>query len=323
VTGDAASDLVIERLGLRGDGLAGGVRVPFALPGERVRVPFALPGERVRGPIADGLMVEPEIVVAAPERVAPPCRHFGACGGCQLQHAHPVWLAEWKREVIVEALAALGLAAGEIRPMLTSPPRSRRRVVLAGRRTRRTVLLGFHGRRSGTLVDIAECHVADPAILAAKPALAGLVALGAARSREVRLVVTAGPAGLDVDLRDGKPLDAGLRAALAEAARGADLARFSWDGETVALRRPPFQAMGAARVVPPPGAFLQATPQGEAALVAAVGRGLLQPGQLRPRRPGAGRRRLPARLGAAGRPVPLVHPWSSPPRSAASSAISS
>ncbi len=50
----------------------------------------------------------------------------------------------------------------------------------------------------------------------------------------------------------------------------ADLARLAWDGEPVAVLRPPVQAMGAARVVPPPGAFLQATAEGEAALRAAV-----------------------------------------------------
>jgi 23S rRNA (uracil1939-C5)-methyltransferase len=50
-----------------------------------------------------------------------------------------------------------------------------------------------------------------------------------------------------------------------------DLARVCWDGEPVAMRRAPWLPMGKARVVPPPGAFLQATAEGEAALVAAVG----------------------------------------------------
>ena len=73
-----------------------------------------------------------------------------------------------------------------------------------------------------------------------------------------------------MDVAGGRALDAGLRGELAALAEAADFARLSWDGEPVATRRPPFQAMGAARVVPPPGAFLQATAEGEAALVAAV-----------------------------------------------------
>ena len=82
--------------------------------------------------------------------------------------------------------------------------------------------------------------------------------------------VTAGPGGLDLDLRDAKPLDAVLRSDLAAAARAAGFARVSVDGETVVLEHPPFQRMGAARVTPPPGAFLQATAEGEAALLAAA-----------------------------------------------------
>jgi 23S rRNA (uracil1939-C5)-methyltransferase len=261
MSGAVMREAVIERLGLRGDGLAAG----------GLRVPLSLPGERVRGAVdADGRMSEPEVLTASPRRVAPPCRHFGSCGGCQLQHADPDLLAAWKRDTIAGALAAQGVAAGEIRPTLSSPTFSRRRVVLAGRRTRRSVLLGFHGRRSETVVDVTDCLVADPAIMTAREGLARLAALGAGRSREVRLTVIAGPAGLDVDLRGGKALDAGLRAALAQGAETADLARLSWDGETLALRRQPVQRMGAALVVPPPGAFLQATPQGEEALVAAV-----------------------------------------------------
>jgi 23S rRNA (uracil1939-C5)-methyltransferase len=246
-------DVTIERLGRAGDGLAGRLRLPFALPGERWRVG---PGE-------------PRLLEASLERATPPCRHFGACGGCALQHASDDFLAAWKAETIARALAARGVEA-PIRPTLTSPPRSRRRAVLAARRTRKTVTLGFHGRRSEAIADIAECHVLRPEILAAKPALLRLAALGATRSAELRLTVTSGPAGLDVDASGGRPLDAELRARLAAAAEAADLARLAWDGEPVALRRPPFQAFGPARVAPPPGAFLQATAEGEAALLAAV-----------------------------------------------------
>jgi len=259
VSSEPMPEVTIERLGREGDGMAGAARIPFALPGEVWRTE---PPERVGPP--------------APERVPPPCPHFGACGGCALQHASDGFLAFWKAEVIARALAARGLAA-PIRPIATSPTRSRRRAVLGARRTRKGAVIGFHGRRSETLVDIADCLVVRPEIVAARPALALLAALGASRSATLRVTVTAGPAGLDVDVAGGRDLDAGLRAGLAEAAAGADLARLTWDGETLALRRPPFQAMGTARVVPPPGAFLQATVEGETALVAAVGEALGRP----------------------------------------------
>jgi 23S rRNA (uracil1939-C5)-methyltransferase len=154
--------------------------------------------------------------------------------------------------------------------MLTSPPMSRRRAVFAGRRTRNAALVGFHARRSEVVVPVDGCRLVRPEILAARPALARLTGLVASRSAALRLTVTSGPAGLDVAGAGGRPLDPALRGALAADAEAADLARLTWDGETVALRRPPVQALGTAQVVPPPGAFLQATAEGEAALVAAV-----------------------------------------------------
>jgi 23S rRNA (uracil1939-C5)-methyltransferase len=112
--------------------------------------------------------------------------------------------------------------------------------------------------------------VADPRIVAALPACGRLVEMLASRKGEIRLSVTVSAAGLDVAVEGGKPLDGPVRAALGQFAGQEGLARLSIGGETVAMRRPPEQSMGRARVVPPPGGFLQATPEGEAALVAAV-----------------------------------------------------
>ena len=87
-------EVTIERLGRAGDGIAGDLRLPFALPGERWET----------GP-------PPRLVAAAPERAIPPCPHFGVCGGCALQHADDAWIAGWKAGTIVRALAAHGIEA--------------------------------------------------------------------------------------------------------------------------------------------------------------------------------------------------------------------
>jgi 23S rRNA (uracil1939-C5)-methyltransferase len=142
--------------------------------------------------------------------------------------------------------------------------------VLAGRRTRKSAILGFHGRRSGDVIAIAECHVLVPAILEILPALAALTRAAASRSGEIRFTITDGPAGLDIDAAGGRrPPDDALTEFLArpDAVR---VMRLSWEGEPLAQRAPPVLHLGAARVAPPPGAFLQATAEGEAALVAAV-----------------------------------------------------
>lgn len=102
------------------------------------------------------------------------------------------------------------------------------------------------------------------------PVLGEIVQIGASRKGEVTLTVTRAEGGADVAVSGAKPLDAALRLDLAGLVERAGLARLAWEGEVIALRVPPAQRFGAARVVPPPGAFLQATPEGEADLLAAV-----------------------------------------------------
>ncbi len=255
-------DLRIERLGMEGNGIARG-------PHGEIYVPFALPGEDVRGQIADGRMAGAEIRRASPHRVVANCRHFGACGGCALQHASDNFLAKWKVETLTRALAAHGLNA-TLQPILTSPPFSRRRAVFAGRRTKKTVQVGFHGRLSATIVPISECHLIHPDLLSALPAIEQLTKIGATRTASIRLSVTLCDTGLDVSVTEGKPLQGTMLTDLATIAVAHDLARLAWNREVVALTRPPSRRLGQAVVVPPPGAFVQATPQGEAALVASV-----------------------------------------------------
>ncbi|SEA61024.1 class I SAM-dependent RNA methyltransferase [Rubrimonas cliftonensis] len=258
----APIDVAIDRLGHLGDGVADTPSGPLYVAG-------ALPGEMVRGRREGERLEDVAILVAAPERVVPACRHFGACGGCATQHAGDDLLARWKTAMAAAALASQGLEA-PIRPIAVSPPGSRRRVALSGRRTKKTTLLGFHGRADAAVTPVSECPVARGAIVAALPALREMVGHVASRSGEARVAATDAEAGLDVALSGQKPLDAALRATLAAMAEAADFARLTYNGEPVADRRPPFQRFGAALVTPPPDGFLQATAEGEAALVAAV-----------------------------------------------------
>jgi len=255
--------LTVERLGHLGDGIA---REP---DGDPVFVPMALPGEVVEGEVTDGRMAAPKIVTPSPDRVTAPCPHYRACGGCALMHASNSLVARWKEDVVRTALAAQGIAA-PFRPVVTSPPRSRRRATLAGRRTKSGAIVGFHGRASGTIVEVPGCKLLHPGLMTALPALAEITALGASRKGEVALALTHGEAGLDLAVSSGKPLDQSLFSALSGVAGRVDFARLTWGGQVIAARRPVIQRFGAAHVVPPPGAFLQATAEGEAALLSAV-----------------------------------------------------
>lgn len=250
--------VIIERLGHQGDGIAPG---PVFVPG-------ALPGEVVEGVIDGGRMADPRIVTPVETRVKAPCRHAKSCGGCQLQHARDDFVADWKTGVVRHALSAHGLDT-EFRPIAISPPQSRRRASFSVRRTKKGALAGFHMKGSDVVVSVPDCLLVQPEIAQALPLVEALASLGGSRKGELSVLVTACHQGLDVRVTGGRPLDPTEEMQLAALARDHRCARIAWDDEVLTLR-PAEQVMGAARVVPPPGAFLQATPQGEAALLGAV-----------------------------------------------------
>jgi 23S rRNA (uracil1939-C5)-methyltransferase len=237
--------------------------------GGGVVIPGALPGEVVTGtPVGDRL-TDVRIVTPSADRVRPPCPHARTCGGCTVQHLRDDAVAAWKTGIVAQALAAQGLAA-PLRPIVTSPPHSRRRATLAGRRTKGGALVGFHARGSDLLIPVPDCHLLTPGLMATLPALDALVRLGGARGAELALTVTDSANGPDVSVTGGKEADAAMLRDLARLAEDAGLSRLVWNGQTAALRAPPLQRFGRAAVIPPPGAFLQATAHGEAALLAAV-----------------------------------------------------
>lgn len=254
--------LTIDRLGHLGDAIAAG-------PAGQVYVAQMLPGEVVEGELQGDRLLTPRIVTPSADRVRAPCAHARTCGGCLMQHASDAFVAAWKTDVVRSALTGQGLEA-TLRPILTSPPRSRRRTTIAGRRTKGGALLGFHARASDVLVAIPQCQLLHPDLMAAFPALEALVITGGSRSGELALTVTRTLAGPEVSVTGGKPLDSALRLDLARVTEAHGLSRLTWDAEVVALRTAPLQQFGRARVAPPPGGFLQATAEGEAALLAAV-----------------------------------------------------
>lgn len=249
----------ILRLGHLGDGVAEG-------PVYASRV---LPGEVIEGEIAGGRIVRPKIVTPSPDRVSAPCRHYKSCGGCALQHASDRFVEKWKAEVVRQALAAQGLEA-PVRKVVTSPAASRRRATFSGRRLKSGPVVGFHAPASDALTAVPDCRLLSPEVMAGLPALEALVAMLGSRKGEMRLAVTATDTGLDVDAMGGRPLNRADWEALAELARAHDLARLAVEGELVVERRPPQMHFEGVAVVPPSGAFLQATASGEAALLAGV-----------------------------------------------------
>ena len=244
----------IVRIAARGEGAtASGRYAPLAAPGDLL--------------LADG-SIEP-----GPNHQQPPCRHFPECGGCQLQHVTDDGYRTYLRNRVAGALAQHGLATDIGEPHL-SPPGSRRRATLRAINAGKTILIGFNAARSKRIVDMRECHILDPKLFALveplRQLLGGTLRLPAVA--EIRLTLT--DQGVDLMLSDVEA--EGLEAAEALTAFGEKhgLARIGLDDGYGAETRyepvPVTVTFADVAVVFPAGGFLQATKEGEMALVGAV-----------------------------------------------------
>jgi 23S rRNA (uracil1939-C5)-methyltransferase len=240
---------LIVRVAARGEGVtADGRHAPFAAPGDT--------------------LTDAGEVLPGPHHQLPPCRHFPACGGCQLQHLDDAAYAGFVADRIATALAAQNLAT-EIRPALLSPPNTRRRATLHAEHG----LIGFTEEKSHRIVDMRECHILHPALFALVAPLRALLQRLRAKGRaELHLTLT--DQGPDLLLKMRVPADLAAAEALTGFAQTHGLARSSVDegfGPETRWEPQPVTITLAGTPVPlPPAAFLQATAEGEAALIAAV-----------------------------------------------------
>lgn len=265
-------EVFIDTIGGRGDGVgewnSRRVFVPFTLPGERVRV-------RVLRETGEGVFAEPiEILEPSSERVNPACTHFGECGGCSLQHLPGAASAEWKRERIADALARRGLNDIAIEPTVSIAPGTRRRAVFAYRVTRERTIVGFNARASNRIVDQAECPLLDQRISILVDPLRRVLQEFGSSGVGGDISVTLTDKGPDLCIDVSTPPDLAGLERLNVFGRDNDLARLSWRFENqavpVAEYRPAVLAIGDGLVSPPPGAFLQPSREGEAAIAERV-----------------------------------------------------
>ncbi|WP_156678380.1 class I SAM-dependent RNA methyltransferase [Sphingomonas profundi] len=245
----------VVRLAGRGDGVTeDGRHLPLTAPGDTID--------------------DYGVIARGPHHREPPCRHFPRCGGCQLQHVDDAAYGDFIADRILGALRAQGLADPPLAPPHLSAPRTRRRAAFRAEKQGRRVMIGFNEEASHRIVDMAECHVIAPELFALVAPLRALLAtlLRDRRAAGVQMTVT----DQGVDLALDKVTAEGLAAdeALTAFATRHCLARLSlddgygpqarWEPEPVTVR------FGGVAVALPPGGFLQATADGEAALLAAV-----------------------------------------------------
>lgn len=101
-------EVTIEKMIYGGEGLAR-VAQPGETRAQTVFVPFVLPGERVEATAAEqkpGLIRArlEHVLEESRDRTKPGCPYFGACGGCQYQHAEYAKQLEMKSAILRETL---------------------------------------------------------------------------------------------------------------------------------------------------------------------------------------------------------------------------
>lgn len=246
----------IVRLAARGDGItADGRFVPLAAIGDQIDFATDPPG-----------------IIPGPHHVTPACRHYPACGGCQLQHMDDAAYGDFVADRLSRVMPG-GLPA-DVRPIALSPPRSRRRASLKALKRGGKLLLGFHSEGTHALVDVQDCPVLAPELMALLTPLRTLLRARLKDGQGAGIALTLCDAGVDVLLANVSAEGLAAIEALTAFAQACDLARLSVEGpggiDTLVERRPPVLTMGGVAVPMPVAPFLQATREGEAALVAAV-----------------------------------------------------
>jgi len=268
------AEVTIEAIGQRGDGVAvldgGTVYVPATAPGDHVKVALTDKGDgRFQGRLL-------EVLSPGPTRIDPPCPHFAQCGGCALQHLENQAYADWKRELLIATLDRNGLEAGTVEPLHQSPPSSRRRATFAVVRRKADAIVGFHARHSHQVIDLTVCPVVAPPIANLIPAVRQWAEATLKTGDTADVFVAQTDSGVDLLVRTVARLGGAGRAGLVDLLAQHDLARVArahprQDGvEILAEARPVRAVHGGVPVALAPGAFGQATPDGEAALVGFV-----------------------------------------------------
>ncbi|KPL67474.1 RNA methyltransferase [Erythrobacter sp. SG61-1L] len=242
----------IIRIAAKGDGITeSGRHSPFAAPGDLLHI--------------DGTLEH------GPHHVDPACRHFGPCGGCQLQHVDDAMLAAFVTDRVVNAAQSQGrgLVADHVLPAHLSPSYSRRRATLHAVNGGGSPLIGFHENGSHRIVGISECPVLAPELFDAVNKLRRLLAQRKGKYA-VDIELTLAEQGVACGLKGLSFEGLADAEALLDFARESGFARLTVDegyGPEVRWEPAPVTvSLGGVSVPLPPGAFLQATADGEEAL---------------------------------------------------------
>ena len=185
------------------------------IDGRPVAVDGTLPGESVvcrprrgrrQGHRADLV----EVLEAAPTRVAPPCPHFGLCGGCRLQHMPGDAQLVLKEQALLGALREHGgVEPDAVLAPLRGPGTGYRRRARLGVKYvpgKGGTLVGFREKHGAKLAELEACAILEPAIGESIASLRRLLDELTICNRIPQLEVSVGDDALALVLRHLDPL---------------------------------------------------------------------------------------------------------------------
>ena len=267
------AELTITAMGGMGDGIT-------SYKGKTIFVPHTCKGDVVKLTITkeqkdSARAIVTELVTPSPERQIPPCRHYEQCGGCRLQHLNHVAYTSFKQSILTQIITELHVDRSVITPLEEVGAGSRRRVEFKVSVCKGEISLGFFESQSHTVIDIVECPVTEPSLVALLPELKSVLA-SLKKPGQIKAVhVTMLENGVDMVLAVQNPCNHTDQEKLRAFAKANDIIRLC-ESVVKESERPDTTCLydsgkatitfGDFTVALPQSAFLQATQKGQEAI---------------------------------------------------------
>lgn len=260
------AEVMIKNLGAKGDGLA-------TYEDCTVHIPFTAPGDEILARVIGDRGILQEIISSSPNRVDPVCPHFGECGGCALQHIAPPYQSEWKMERVSQALSREGIEGVSILPSPAIPHNTRRRATFSVHRFDTDYTIGFKARNTHRIIPLEECHLLDQSLFEARLLISPIIDKLPNGWNEFTIQINKCNSGFDFNLNtkgEVTDLDVSFIEQAATLFRDGGIIRFSVNAEVLFAFGDAYLEFEDIPIAIPPGAFLQASEEGQQALLKAV-----------------------------------------------------
>ena len=267
--------LKIIDVGGNGDGIA------HLENGATVFVPFAAKGDIVMADIVkdhDGQCRAKinSVLLSSPDRAKPPCRHFGICGGCSLQHLNASAYQSFKKNEVLNALKKHNVDVPENIQEIFIPDHTRRRANFAARVNKGKAVIGFHERKSANIRDVPDCLLINENVRTAMEALRPIIPQLIGNGEKIDILIQCVDGQTEIALTGKLGSGWEVQQALSDALRATSASRISirardYESYEILLEEKPYyKRFDSLLVNLAPGSFLQPSDEGERALVDCV-----------------------------------------------------